>query len=522
MSEFYGCRTLGEVLTRQARARPEAVAMIFEERVTRYGELEARAHQVANALAAMGLGPRDRVAYLGKNSDLFFELLFGAAKGNVVLVPMNWRLALPEMRTVLHDAAVSVLFVGRAFGEVAAQLQVPGLERFVSMDGADTAWPDFEAWRDAQSSEPQEIAIDPNDTALQLYTSGTTGLPKGVELTSRNIMTFLDCYESPDVLRLTPDDVSLVSLPVFHFAGVGVGLMCLAQGARTVILEEVNVARIVESIERHRLTAFVMVPAVILMVVQHCETQPADVSSVRHLTYGASPIAEDVLRRAMRVFANAGFCQVYGSTESGAVATFLAPEHHDPARGKLRSCGHGYPGIGLRVVDPDGNALPSGEIGEIVVRGPCVMKGYWRNPQATAAAFFPDGWLRTGDAGYFDEAGFLYIYDRVKDMIVTGAENVYPAEVENALFGHPAIADAAVIGVPDARWGEAVKAIVVLRPGVEATAEDIIGYARERIAGFKLPKSVDFVEALPRNPTGKVLRRQLREPYWRGHERRVS
>jgi fatty-acyl-CoA synthase len=258
------------------------------------------------------------------------------------------------------------------------------------------------------------------------------------------------------------------------------------------------------------------------MLVQHVESAPTDFSCVRSLVYGASPIAEDVLVRAMHVFPNAGFRQVYGSTESAAVATFSTPDLHDLKRGKLRSCGRPYPGIGLRVVDPNGQNLPAGEVGEIVIRGPCVMKGIWKNPEATREAFFEGGWLRSGDAGYFDDEGFLYIHDRVKDMIITGAENVYPAEVENALFGHPAVADVAVIGVPDPRWGEAVKAIIVLRPGKQATPEDIIAYTRERIAGYKLPKSIDFIAALPRNPTGKVLRRELRAPYWRDRDRQVG
>jgi fatty-acyl-CoA synthase len=362
----------------------------------------------------------------------------------------------------------------------------------------------------------------PEDTVLQLYTSGTTGLPKGVELTNTNLLSFIGCYESHDVVRLGPDDVALVCMPVFHIAGTGVGLVCLAQGAQTLVLEEGKVADIIDAITRYQVNWLLLVPAVILMLTQHVEAVPIDLGCVQSLTYGASPIAEDVLVRAMRVFPRARFCQVYGSTDSAAVATFLTPDLHDPARGKLRSCGRPYPGIGLRIADPNGETLPTGQVGEIVIQGPCAMKGYWRNAEATRAAFFDGGWLRTGDAGYFDQEGFLYIYDRVKDMIVTGAENVYPAEVENALFGHPAIADVAVIGVPDPRWGEAVKAIVVLKQGVEATADEIIAYGRQRIAGFKLPKSIDFVAALPRNPTGKVLRRELRAPYWQGYERQVS
>ena len=415
-----------------------------------------------------------------------------------------------------------MLFVGRGFGDIAALLDVPGIERFVSMAGANSAWPDFEEWRNAQARHDPSIAVDPDDTALQFYTSGTTGLPKGVELTSANILTFLGCYERENVVKVGVDEVALIFMPVFHFGGTGFGLLCLAQGAKTVLLEEVSVSGIVEEVARHHPTLLGLVPSVILMLVQHAETIPTDFSSVLRVVYGSSPIAEDVMRRAARVFPKAGFTQVYGSTESSAVGTFSTPELHDPARGKLRSCGRPYPGIGLRVVSPDGKTLPPGEVGEIVIRGPCVMKGYWNNPDATREALFEGGWLRTGDAGYFDDEGFVYIHDRIKDMIVTGAENVYPAEVENALFGHPALADVAVIGVPDPRWGEAVKAIAVLRAGMEANADDIIAYARERIAGFELPKSVDFVEALPRNTVGKVLRRELRELYWQGHERRVS
>jgi acyl-CoA synthetase (AMP-forming)/AMP-acid ligase II len=222
------------------------------------------------------------------------------------------------------------------------------------------------------------------------------------------------------------------------------------------------------------------------------------------------------------VFPNAGLWHLYGLTEVSGAATILPPEAHDPALGKLRSCGKPYPNFELRIVDANGQPVPPGEVGEIVLRSDCIMKGYWNNPAATEAAFLPDRWLRTGDAAWMDAEGYVYVHDRVKDMIVSGAENVYPAEVENALFGHPAVADVAVIGVPDSRWGEAVKAIVVPRPGQNVTEEEIIAYARERIAGFKLPKSIDFADALPRNAAGKVLRRQLRAPYWEGHLRQVN
>jgi acyl-CoA synthetase (AMP-forming)/AMP-acid ligase II len=516
MNSFQGCTTLAGLMPLHARERPRAIALRFGDRITTYAELDAHSNQVARALGAMGLRPGDRVAYLGKNSDQYFELLFGCAKANMIFVPVNWRLAKPELTGILSDAAPRVLFAGAGFEQAASDLEIPGLDACIAMEAG------YAVWRDAHSAEAVESAADPEDTALILYTSGTTGLPKGVELTHRNMLAFLASYAGAGVAALAPGESCIVCLPPYHIAGTGVGVLALATGAAVSVLEEVSVAGVIETIQRDRISSILLVPAVILMVVQYCEANPADLSSVRTLSYGASPIAEDVLLRAMRVFSNAGLCQVYGSTEGTAVATFLAPADHDPARGKLRACGKAHGGTELRVADAEGNALPPGEVGEIVLRGPAVMKGYWRNPDATRATFFPGGWLRTGDAAYMDEEGFVFIYDRVKDMIVTGAENVYPAEVENAIFGHPAVADVAVIGVPDPRWGEAVKAIVVPKAGLPLSQDEIIAWARERIAGFKLPKSIDFVEALPRNPTGKVLRRELREPYWRGQTRRVG
>jgi fatty-acyl-CoA synthase len=260
---------------------------------------------------------------------------------------------------------------------------------------------------------------------------------------------------------------------------------------------------------------------VIGMLVQHPKIREADISSLRSMFYGASPIAEALLAQAQATFAGCGFTQLYGLTETVGAATALQPTDHVAEKGLLRSCGKPYPGIDVRTIDSAGRPTKPGEVGEIVIRGDVVMKGYWNKPDATAAAI-RDGWFYTGDAGYFDSDGFLYIHDRVKDMIVSGGENIYPAEVENAVFGHPAVADVAVIGVPDDKWGEAVKAIVVLKPGASATATDVIAFARTRIAGYKVPKSVDFIAALPRNPSGKILRRELREPYWAGKQRRVN
>jgi acyl-CoA synthetase (AMP-forming)/AMP-acid ligase II len=277
---------------------------------------------------------------------------------------------------------------------------------------------------------------------------------------------------------------------------------------------------VVDFVEQYRIKNMFLVPAVIQFVIALPGIEQRNLTSLQRVFYGASAISDEVLLRAKDVL-GADFTQLYGLTETVGGGTYLPAEMHDPAKGKLRSCGRSYPGYEIKVVDGEGNTVPTGSVGEILIRSGTIMKGYWKRPDATSKSVV-DGWFYSGDAGYFDEDGYLYIHDRVKDMIVSGGENVYPAEVENALMSHPGVADAAVIGVPDEKWGEAVKGIVVLKPDSDATAEDIIAFCRTRIAGYKTPKSIDFMQALPRNPSGKILRRELREPYWAGRERRVN
>ena len=515
-------RTLGELLLRQALEQPHATALIFRERRTSYSDLNAYANQVANGLLGLAVPAGTRVGYLGQNSDFYFNVLFGAAKAGVALVPVNWRLAPPEIAAILANADAALLFVGRGFGDVAAALSLPRDCHYISVDGASDHWPDFATWRDAQSTAEPMAPLNAEATVVQMYTSGTTGLPKGVELTNRSLIAVLRAAEEGGFGALGRDDVALMCMPAFHIAGTNVGLIGFGQGASVVIVEEYNPAVVADLIPQHRVTFILLVPAAILLLVQHPKTATADFSSVRILAYGASPIAETLVEEARAAFANAGLWHLYGLTEASGGGTISPPSAHDPGLGKLRSCGKPYPGFELRIVDPLGEDVPTGEVGEIVLRSPTLMKGYWNNPEETRAALTGDGWLRTGDAAYMDADGFIYVHDRIKDMIITGGENVFPAEVENALFSHPGVADVAVIGVPDPRWGESVKAFVVRRSGLELTADAIIAHARERIAGFKVPKSVEFVEVLPRNAAGKLLRRTLRAPYWEGHHRLVG
>lgn len=516
-------RTLAELLRSRARSQPAATAQIFGERITTYAVFDRHASQVANGLIALGVEPQARVGYLGKNSDLFFELLFGCLKANTVFVPVNWRLASAEAAKILADSGATVLFVGPGFAPMAAEIARSGITlHLVSLDGATQDWPDFAGWRDVQPPDDPAVPDRPEDTVVQIYTSGTTGTPKGVEISNRNEISGILAAQDAGWAVLGPQDVALTCMPIFHISGMNIGLLALANGGTNIVMQELTVPGLLDLIPRHGVTWVFLVPAVILALVNHSDVAAVDFRSLRRLVYGASPIAEDLLLRARKLLPETEFWQVYGLTEATGMGTVLPPWAHEPGRGKLRSCGLPYPGLELRIAGATGETLPSGEVGEIIIRHPCVMKGYWKNSQASEAAFFAGGWLRTGDAAYADREGFIYIHDRIKDMIITGGENVYPAEVENALFDHPEIADCAVIGVPDERWGEAVKAIVVLKANHSATAAEIIAHARARIAGYKLPKSVDFRDSLPRTPTGKVLRRELRAPYWAGRHRQVS
>jgi acyl-CoA synthetase (AMP-forming)/AMP-acid ligase II len=437
------------------------------------------------------------------------------------MVSVNWRLAPPEVLHIVNDAEAEILFVGEEYFPVVEKIRdgLKTVREILTLGGRHGTWDSFTAWRDRQPATDPLLPARPQDTAVQFYTSGTTGLPKGAELTNANFAWMFPLWTR--TWLLAPGVPNLVCLPMFHIGGAGWGIAGLFAGATNHVVREFVPAVILETIQRERLQVMLLVPAMILFLVQAPQIRETDLSSLRLIVYGAAPIPVDLLKQAMDVF-RCGFQQVYGLTETTGAITLLPPEDHDPAdAGKLLSCGYAQTGVDLRIVGDDGADLAPGQVGEIAVRSPQIMHGYWKLPDATRRAIDGD-WLMTGDAGYLDDKGYLYIYDRVKDMIVSGGENIYPAEVESALFGHPDVADVAVIGVPDERWGEAVKAVVVRKPGAGVTAGELINWARERIAGYKLPKSVDFIAALPRNPTGKILKRELRLPYWGNKARQVN
>jgi acyl-CoA synthetase (AMP-forming)/AMP-acid ligase II len=524
--DFSQIPTIGDIPRYQARVRPDAIALTFEGRESTFAEFDRHTSQVAHALTAAGVKKGQRINYLGKNSDHYFELLFGAAKIGAVMTPIGWRLAPPEAAYIIEDSEAPFLFVGPevigAATEAVKLIAKP--PAIVAMEAGGHSHPTYEAWRDAASAADPLIAIAPSEVAVQLYTSGTTGRPKGAMLTHDNMLLGRRraAEAKMDWNEWGPTDVSLVAMPVAHIGGSGWGIVGLYNGAKGVIAREFDPFKVLDFIEGDRISKMFMVPAALQIVVRQPRAREVDYSRLKFILYGASPIPLDLLRECMEVF-GCGFCQQYGMTETNGTIVYLPPEDHDPAgNARMRAAGLPMPGVELKIIDAAGASLPVGEVGEVATRSTGNMAGYWRLDEATAATIDAEGWLRTGDAGYMDEDGYLFIHDRVKDMIISGAENIYPAEVESAVYGHPDVAEVAVIGVPDEKWGEAVKAVVALKPGATADPESIIAFARTRIAAFKAPKTIDFIDALPRNASGKILRRELREPYWAGRERRVN
>jgi long-chain acyl-CoA synthetase len=510
--------TIADIVRVHAASRPDAVALVVGDRTITFDDLDTRSSQTAQAFRAAGVGFGDRVAFIEKNGAAFFEVACGLAKLGAIGVPVNWRLAAPEMRHIVDDAQAKVVVVGSEFFAHVEAIE-DRLETFTVAVGDHARWPNFDDWVADHPAEDPGIATGSDDIAFLMYTSGTTGSPKGVALSNDNY--FSKATGIADQWRFDIDSVSLAVMPMFHMAGSGWALVGLYEGATTVVLRDVDPPAILDAVVRHRITNMLLVPAVIQRLLATPGVGDVDFSSVRAIVYGASPITDDVLVKGLERF-GCEFLQVYGLTETTGSITQL--DEHDPVHrpALLRSCGKPYPWVDVRIVDDDGVDVPNGTVGELWTLSSQNMLGYWNNPDATAATVTPDGWLKTGDACYRDDEGYLYLHDRIKDMIVSGGENVSPTEVENVLMMHPGVGDVAVIGVPDDRWGEAVKAVVVPAAGTAPSEADLISYARERLGGFKLPKSVDFADELPRTPSGKLLKRTLREPYWEGVGRQIG
>lgn len=546
---------VADILRIRAGLSPTAVAVTEANRSTTFSELDLRAARLAAALAHAGCHRGDRVAFIGANSATFLEVLYGATRCGAIFVPVNYRLTPREIGLILRDADPSVvvvdrmglgwcsdttarqhvpllLFSGAVNGTVSEQTAVTNAmpaaapERPSEVPATPPAVPGstvgfYEAFRDqGEHTEPgpqPDPGPDPDSTALLLYTSGTTGPAKGIMLSGRNLGVALHFLNVG--IALDQDSVCLAPIPFFHIAGLGLALAATLNGANLLLREAMDPAEVLDLLETYRVTHAVMVPTVIQRLLAAPECRKANLSALRYIVYGASPIALPVLREATEVF-GCKFLQSYGLTESTGGFTLLDPADHTPdaehAR-RLTTAGRPLPDVEVKIVNPESlDEVAPGERGEVLVRGPRVMQGYWRRPDLTAQVLSTDGWLRTGDGGSFDADGYLTLHDRIKDMIVSGGENIYPAEVESVLFGHPEIAEVSVIGVPSQKWGESPFAVVVRIPGSQLDERQIMTWSRDQMAHFKCPVGVTFIDQLPRTASGKVQKTVLRERYATG------
>lgn len=515
---------LTQALTRAVQIRHRFTATIYNDRQRTWAEIGERVPRLAAALRSQGLKPGDRLAVLALNSDNYVELFFAAAWANLVIVPLNTRWAVPENIYSLRDADCAGLVVDDGFAP-----QVPELLKGHAMPCVvhmgDQPAPDgmhaYEALIAHAAPMADECGCD-DDLCGIYYTGGTTGHPKGVMLSHRNFAAASVNWIA--TLHFSDLTVYMHSAGFFHLAGASPVFALTMAGGTHVCLPKFDAALAFDAIQKHRVNYVLFVPTMINMMLNHPDFDRYDLTSVRYCEYGASPMPDAVLATAIEKLPGWEFIQGYGMTETAALTVSLPWRYHfDGEHGpnKRKAAGRASYGVDVKIVGPDGNEVPRGMPGEIAVRGAQVMLGYWNKPEATAAAI-RNGWMHTGDGAWMDDDGFIYIVDRVKDMIISGGENIYSREVENAVHAHPAVRECAVIGIPDEKWGEAVLAVVTLKAGMQATAEEIIAHCHELIANYKCPRHVEFRDELPLSGAGKILKNVLREPYWKGKRRAVN
>jgi long-chain acyl-CoA synthetase len=514
---------IDDLLARAVAERPDRAAVVGGGVRLSYRELALRVDRLAAGLQALGITPGQRVAILDKNGPRYLELYFALPRIGAVAVPLNYRLATAELGYILAHSEAAALIFGREFASTVRALrrELPTLSHFACIDGASEGAIDYEALLAPAGARPEPVPRSPGNVFLQMYTSGTTGRPKGAMLTHDNLIA--NTLTAAVERDYCPEDTYLHVAPLYHCADLELFYGMVHAGAGNVVVREFRPEQVLETIEAERVTVMFVVPAMLNFLLESPALERHDLGSLRLIVYGGSAIPEDRLRAALARLP-CRFTQGYGLTETSPILCVLPPGDHvleGPRARRIKSCGRPAHGVEVRIVDAEEQDCPPETVGEIVARGRNIMAGYFRDPDATARAL-RGGWFHTGDLGYRDADGYVYIVDRKLDLVISGGENVYPREIEEVLYQHPAVLEAAVIGVPSERWGESVKAVVVPREAHTVTEAELIDFCRARLAHYKAPASVDFATALPRNPSGKVLKTLLREQYWRGHDRRVS
>jgi acyl-CoA synthetase (AMP-forming)/AMP-acid ligase II len=504
---------------------PDGAAFIQDERRYSFREVGELSCRIANRLLALGLPKGTKGAVWSGNDVTAWTCTLGLWRANMCWIPVNERNPAPENHYILEAFDCEVLFFQAQFAAVIATLRprLPGIRHWICIDADAPDAPALERWCAGQPMTRPEVAVDMDDVIALSPTGGTTGMPKGVMNTHRSVQTFFAHFMLACTYRDGAKPVNLAAAPMTHTAGL-LSVPCTAQGGTVVIVSKPDPALLLQAVARHRVTEFFLPPTVIYRLLEAPGIETVDFSSVKYLLYGAAPMSVEKLKKAIRLWGPI-MAGGYGQTEAMASICNLRPDEHmvdgrlaDDAR--LSSVGRPNPLIRVEIMNDANRILPRGETGEICVRGDLVMKGYYKAPEKTAETIV-DGWLHTGDIGHLDAEGCLHITDRKKDMIISGGFNVYPSEVEQVIWSHPAVQDCAVIGVPDEQWGEAVKAVVELNPGQSVTAEELIALCKARLGSVMAPKSVDFIASLPRSPVGKVLKKDLRKPFWEGVERKI-
>jgi len=518
---------IGTLLTKSARTFPDKLAIAHGPRKLTYAEFNSRVNRLANALGRLGIRQGDHVAVLQYNYPETLESIFAAFKAGCGAVPINFRLHPKEFAFIIDHSDAKAVILSSEFNDAIGEIRalIPKAKQLITLAGAQGDLMDYGTLISSESDQFVDVNVHPDDTAWLFYTSGTTGMPKGAMLTHRNLMAMTMNFYADICPGFGPDDAALHGAPLSHGSGL-YALPNIAKGAANIILasKSFDPERVFEAIQKHGITNMFAAPTMVKLMVDSPALGNYDLSSLKSLNYGGAPMLVEDLKEAM---AKLGPClvQLFGQAESPMTITGLP--HRDHVREgspeqmeRLASAGIERTDVEVKIVNPDDEELPPGETGEIVTRSDLVMKGYWKNDEATRDTI-RNGWLHTGDMGYLDERGYLFIMDRSKDMIISGGENIYPREIEEVLIKHPAVREVAVIGVPDPKWGEAVKAVVAPVEGSTVTEEELILFCKDNIAGYKKPKSVDFVKELPKNNYGKIVKRELREKYWEGKARKV-